>query len=246
MKILLITVAGTSSRFSKSVGYPCLKCLYHKNDIKESLLYRLLHHDVSFDKYVIVGGFKFDELQFALVKYFQDLASKILLVKNLDFAKYGSGYSLYQGLKSIINEDFSEIVFAEGDLFVDEGSFTQIFSAPNNVITRNDEAILANKAVAFYFDLQEKIHYIYDTSHNYLEIKGPFLGVFNSGQIWKFTNKSLLQKAFASLKEQDWQGTNLNLIQAYFGNLDKHEYEIVEIKGWLNCNTVDDFNKITT
>lgn len=33
MRILLVTVAGLSSRFSQSVGYPCLKCLYHEEKV---------------------------------------------------------------------------------------------------------------------------------------------------------------------------------------------------------------------
>lgn len=43
MRILLVTVAGLSSRFSQSVGYPCLKCLYHEGESTRTLLYRLTH-----------------------------------------------------------------------------------------------------------------------------------------------------------------------------------------------------------
>lgn len=57
MKVLIITVAGMSTRFSESVGYPCLKCLYYKQDMKESLLYRFLYEYPEFDRYIIVGGF---------------------------------------------------------------------------------------------------------------------------------------------------------------------------------------------
>ena len=56
MKVLIITVAGMSTRFSQSVGAPCLKCLYHEGRAKDSLLYRMLHQDGKFDRYVIVGG----------------------------------------------------------------------------------------------------------------------------------------------------------------------------------------------
>ena len=42
MKVLIITVAGMSTRFSQSVGAPCLKCLYHEGRAKDSLLYRML------------------------------------------------------------------------------------------------------------------------------------------------------------------------------------------------------------
>ena len=60
MRVLIVTVAGSSGRFSESLGYPCLKCLYHENGIKESLLYQMLHQDGDFDCYVVVGGFQYE------------------------------------------------------------------------------------------------------------------------------------------------------------------------------------------
>ena len=69
--------------------------------------------------------------------------------------------------------DFQEIVFAEGDLYVDSDSFQEVCHAVNNVITYNREPILANKAVAFYYDSEYRIHYIYDTQHSALRIQEP-------------------------------------------------------------------------
>ena len=63
VRILIITVAGMSTRFSQSIGQPCLKCIYYSSDSKESLLYQMLHQPVYFDKYIIVGGYMYDELQ---------------------------------------------------------------------------------------------------------------------------------------------------------------------------------------
>lgn len=244
VKILLITVAGLSSRFSKSLGRECLKCLYHERDIRECLLYRMLQQSPFFDKYIIVGGFRFDELKDVLERDFTEFRDKMILVENEKYAEYGSGYSLYAGLKAAFKLEFDELVFAEGDLYVDAGSFGKVCTAKNNVITRNAEPILASKAVAYYFDVQYGIHYIYDTSHSTLEIREPFLGIFNSGQIWKFAQPDKLRETVQKMDAKAWQGTNLELIQRYFGGLDEKEYEMVAFERWVNCNTVDDYKSI--
>lgn len=244
MKILLITAAGLSQRFSESIGRPCLKCIYYENNIKESLLYKILHKNPDFDRYVIVGGFKFEELKRAIDTYFGDFAGRIVLIENDKYREYGSGYSLYLGLTAVKEMDFDQLVFAEGDLFIDSESFRAVCESPKNVVTCSREAILAKKAVAFYYDTNYGIHYIYDTDHSALEIKEPFLGIFNSGQIWKFADRQQLFEAVSRLDDAKWQGTNLNLIQEYFGELAQDEYEIVEFKEWVNCNTIYDFEKI--
>lgn len=244
MKILIITVAGMSARFSESLGYACLKCLYYEKSVQESLLYGLLHQDGAFDRYVIVGGYKFGELEGFIREELKDVKDKILLVENDHYADYGSGYSLYLGLKKILDMAFDEVIFAEGDLHVDRESFRKVYDSPRDVITCNQEAIWASKAVVFYFDMDYKIHYIYDTSHNVLEIKEPFLGIFNSGQIWKFTDPDRLRRVSVSAGEKEQRGTNLELIQRYFGGLEKDEYEAVTFKKWINCNTVFDYRSI--
>lgn len=243
LRILIVTVAGMSSRFSESLGYPCLKCLYYEKRIEESLLYAMLHQDAEFDYYVIVGGFMYDTLKSAIDRDFKEFGDKLLLVKNEHYADYGSGYSLYLGFQKIMDKDFDEVVFAEGDLFVDRKSFRKIYDSTNNVITCNTEPILASKAVAFYFDKNYGIHYIYDTDHSILEINEPFLGIFNSGQIWKFVDADRLRKTMRSISEKEWRGTNLVLIQDYFGSLSKNEYDMLTFKKWVNCNTISDYKK---
>lgn len=244
LKILVITVAGMSSRFSESLGYPCLKCFYHEGGIETSLLYRMLHQDVEFDYYVIVGGFMYGELEQTVADCFGEMQEKIILVKNEHYADYGSCYSLYLALKKIRDMNFDEVVFAEGDLYVDSESFKEVCSKPGNIVTCNQEAILASKAVAFYFDEQYGIHYIYDTSHNALEIPEPFLGIFNSGQIWKFADGAHLGKVTDTISESQWRGTNLVVIQKYFGILSREQYEMVMFREWINCNTVSDYRRI--
>lgn len=244
MKILIVTVAGISSRFSESLGKTCLKCLYYENIFEESLLYRMLHQNDNFDFYVIVGGFQYEKLERAIQEHFAAYKEKLILLKNSHYMDYGSGYSLYLALKHIKDWEFQEVLFAEGDLYIDSESFQKIYESSANVITRNQEEIWASKAVAYYFDLEEHIHYIYDTAHGALEIPESFLGIFNSGQIWKFIDAEHLRKTFSSSTEKEWQGTNLVFIQNYFGVLSRNDYEIILCNEWINCNTLSDYKKI--
>lgn len=243
MKILLITVAGTSTRFSKSIGRSCLKCIYYKKDFSESLLYKLVRKSSSFDKIIIVGGYKFEELKVAIDKNFDDLKDKLILVENPYYEEYGSGYSLYVGLDQALKIGFDELIFAEGDLWVDDESFGKVLSVKEDAVTYSRETIFSDKAVAFYFDISNKIHYLYDTTHKYLEIKEPFLSIYNSAQIWKFASFKHLKIIFEQMNETDWLTTNLVFIQKYFGSVGG-QFALIEIKKWLNCNTIDDFKKI--
>ncbi len=242
MKALIVTVAGLSSRFSKSVGKETLKCIYYKNDPTECLLYRLLHLDSSFDSIIIVGGYKQDELAPAVTELFPDLAEKISLVFNPHFSDFGSGFSLKVGLEKAMELGADEIVFAEGDLFLDKYSFRKICTSSRSVLTSSPEDILASKAVAYYFDVNYHVHYIYDTAHSALEINEPFLAIYNSGQVWKFTGRERIQTAFDNVPEKDWEGTNLVYISSYFGGLSKDDYEVIRFSTWINCNTVEDFD----
>lgn len=244
LKIMIITVAGASGRFIQSLGYPCLKCLYYENSIEESLLYRLLHQEGEFDCYVIVGGFQYERLETVVSEELKEFGDKILLIKNEHFADLGSGYSLYLALDKIKNMEFEQVVFAEGDLYVDRESFRKVYDSPGNVVTCNREPILSEKAVAFYFDENDGIHYIYDTAHSALMIKEPFLGIFNSGQIWKFAEPGRLKQITESAGEKEWKGTNLELIQRYFGALNRGQYDMVTFKTWINCNTISDYKSI--
>lgn len=42
MRVLIITCAGMSTRFSKSVGYNCLKCIYSDKEIKHQYYIKVL------------------------------------------------------------------------------------------------------------------------------------------------------------------------------------------------------------
>lgn len=245
MKILLLTVAGISSRFSASLGYECLKCIYYKDSIEQSLLYRMLYQDTVFDKYIIVGGYQFKELEEILQLHFTSLLPKITLVENKKYREFGSGYSLYTGLRKAADYAYDELVFAEGDLYVDSESFRKIFEADQDVVTSTRESIQADKAVAFYYDRQQHIHYLYDTAHQAFVIREPFTGIFHSGQVWKFTDNQKMNNMISSLSETEMQGTNLAIIQKYFYGMDQDQYQRIIFSEWVNCNTVQDFDKIT-
>jgi len=244
LRILVITVAGMSTRFSESIGQTSVKCLYYENDIKESLLYQLLHRYNAFDRYVIVGGWRFEELQQVLDREYGDLIDKIVLVNNELYEKYGSGYSLYLGLEAAIKLCPDEIVFAEGDLYVDQDSFREIADSAKPVVTVNSDPINARKSVVFYYDTQERLHYLYDTGHNLLEIREPFTEIHNSGQIWKFVCDEDFRNAFDSMRAGDWQGTNLVFVQNYFSKMSRDDYKVIRFTRWINCNTIADFRNM--
>ena len=111
------------------------------------------------------------------------------------FVDYGSCYSLYLGIKSGRRRfGYGQLVFTEGDLFLDKETFRQICDTKSDVVTSNGEDICADSAVAFYYDMESRIHYLYDTEHKALRIQEPFTAVYNSGQVWKFVNKERLER----------------------------------------------------
>jgi len=244
MKILIITVAGMSTRFSKSVGKDVIKCLYNDTSIADSLISHILHKAEMFDKYIIVGGYRYSELQSEIMEHFPEFADKLEIIENKYYEKYGSGYSLYCGMKKALKYSFDEIVFAEGDLFFDAVSFSKVCCSQMNVITYNNEPIIADKAVAFYLDTSKKIHYIYDIYHNSLEINEPFISIYNSGQVWKLVDKDKICETYNNMNMTDWEGTNLVFIEKYFNAVNSDALEIIRLDSWVNCNTVNDYHKI--
>lgn len=244
MKILIITVAGMSTRFSNSVGHEVIKCIYNESDFTDSLIYRMISQPVKFDKYIIVGGYRYDELEAAINQNFSHLADKIVMVNNPYFKEYGSGYSLYCGLKQALEYGFDSIVFAEGDLYVDSQTYLTVCESNTNVVTCNTEPILANKAVAFYYNADNRIRYIYDTGHKALEINEPFMSIHNSGQIWKLSEPDRVREVYDAMPLSEWEGTNLVFIEKYFNHAASENVSVIRFNDWVNCNTVDDFRRI--
>ena len=242
MKYLIITVAGTATRFNRDTQEDTLKCLYYTDDAKYALLPQLLNNCGVYDKYIIVGGYLYEKLEQFVKKELNSYGDKIELVYNEHFQDYGSGYSLYKGIEAV--KESGEVTFVEGDLYFTRETFKKVYDSEKSVITINREPIYSNKAVALYVNAEGKPRYLYDTNHQTLTVPEPFKAIFNSGQMWKFKSAERLHEAVNSLSEIQLQGTNLEIVQAYFGELNAEEYDVVSFNEWYNCNTVADYNQV--
>lgn len=244
MRVMVITTAGMSSRFSKSLGdVDVLKCLYSTSGLKDTLLYGLLHSTDDVDGCVVVGGHRFRELVDAMVGLRIDLGYEVHLVENKMYRECGSGYSLRLGLERALSLGADEIVFAEGDLYFDKASFSRVVSSKKDVITITGDPVFADRSVVLYLDEGSMPHYLYDTTHDALQIPEPFTAVMNSGQVWKFADAVRVIEKMDSIDEHQWQGTNLDFIQSYFDGMDRNEYDLIQFEKWMNCNTLQDYIK---
>lgn len=248
MRALIITVAGTSSRFSKSIGEETLKCIYSEGDAKNTLLYRIIEKAANcVDAIFVVGGFKNEELSAYIEQNFDEpIKEKIIQVYNPNYEDKGSGWSLHLAVEAIKDhlESMPEnIIFAEGDLFIDDETFEKILLSDNDVITSNTNVIDASKSVAFYCDKELRPHYIYDVSHGLIEIKEPFKRIYNSGQVWGFSNPEKLFYINDEMDKEIHAGTNLELVNRYFSSQDINSLCLFEFDTWINCNTVEDYRR---
>lgn len=243
MRTLIITVAGTATRFNHDTAESTLKCLYEIGGYKNTLLYQILDKARDYDEYVIVGGYLYEKLQDFVKGNLAEFKDKIKLVFNPEYSTFGSGYSLILGIRAA-NPLSTEILFVEGDLYFDKKDFEKIKESDKAVFTVNHEIITAKKAVVVYENIEGKLRYLYDTSHSYLQIPEPFLAVFNSGQVWKFIDMPKIFNILNSLTPKQVKGTNLEIIQGYFGDLSSKEYEMVAFNTWHNCNTVKDYETV--
>ncbi len=243
MRTLIVTVAGTATRFNRDTKEPTLKCLYEIGGPKNTLLYQILDKARDFDEFVIVGGYLYDELKKFIEDNLWEFKDRIRLVFNPEYSTFGSGYSLIVGIHNVSSKT-EEILFVEGDLYFDEDAFHRIKNSDRNVFTVSHELITARKAVVVYEDGKGFLHYLYDTSHSYLWIPEPFLAVYNSGQVWKFRDMTRLSRVMSALTTEQTRGTNLEIIQGYFGDLSPEEYEMVVFSTWYNCNTVKDYETV--
>lgn len=243
MRSLIITVAGMSSRFNKDTKEDVLKCLYYEDKPENALLSLQVHKTIGLvDEIIVVGGYKYENLERFIRQEMKDVNQKMKLVYNEHYSDYGSGYSLLKGIE-VVSDKADEVAFIEGDLFFDTESVEKIVTSGRDVISVNNEPILSNKAVALYFDAANYPHYIYDTSHSCLEIHEPFTAIYNSGQMWKFKNPKRLKEICQFLTPEQEQGTNLEIIQKYFGAYRSSQLDIIRVNLWYNCNTVADYRE---
>ncbi len=247
MRALIIAAAGTARRFNKDLTQETAKCLFFRESPTDTLLFQLCAKAASCDAIVIVGGYQYD----ALIRFVQDYMGKesflenkkIVTVFNPHYEDYGSAYSLIMGVGAAAALSPDEIVFAEGDLFFDGRDFAAVIQAEQDVLTITAEPIRAAQSVVFYEREDGSFRYIYDTDHKLLTISEPFRAVYNSGQVWKFTSVERLERVIARLSAQQQAGTNLEIINGYFSEKTADETEIVLLNGWINCNTVHDYDR---
>lgn len=250
MKIVIITVAGVSSRFNEGIPEEekILKCLYYEENPDDTLICKMVKKSDFADRIVIVGGYKYQDLISYIDEHIpQNLQEKILLIENDHFSDLSSGYSLYLGINESFNSfgDIDEILFVEGDLDIDDDSFSNVVNSNKNVLTYNFNPIYSNKAVVLYQNENDEHHYLFSTSHGMLSIGEPFKAIFNSGQVWKFKDMDLLKIANDNFKENLIEDTNLGIIQKYFDLLeDASDVDIIGLKHWVNCNTREDYKLI--
>ncbi|MDE5870848.1 MAG: licC domain protein [Muribaculaceae bacterium] len=243
MRTLIVTVAGTATRFNRDTDEPALKCLYNIGGAKNTLLYQILSKASDFDEFIIVGGYLYGKLEAFVNSELGEFRDRIKLVFNPEYSTFGSGYSLILGIQNS-NPQSDEVIFVEGDLYFDNTDFERIKQSEKNVFTVNHEPITAKKAVVVYENEEGYLRYLYDTSHSYLRITEPFLAVYNSGQVWKFMDIVKLFRVVSELSAEQTKGTNLEIIQGYFGDLKPDQYEMVEFSVWHNCNTVKDYETV--
>lgn len=248
MRAAVITVAGISSRFNEGIPEKdkCLKAIYYEENEKNTLLYHLLEKCMFADRIVIVGGYKYDELKAYCKELPNVMKDRTILVYNKHFTDLGSGYSLYAGLKEVFgwSEAVEEVLFAEGDLDIDRDSFNRVAGAGTNVLSYCLEPIYANKAVVLYRDAEGNFKYAFNSSHGLLKIEEAFSVIFNSGQIWKFTDTERLKAASERFYEQERNVTNLGIIQNYIASCDRESFDLIGFARWTNCNTRGDYRKI--
>lgn len=249
LRIAIITVAGISSRFNKDIPDKdkVLKCIYYEENPQNTLINHLIEKVSSYDRIILVGGFKFSDLISYIDKNAaHELKDKIMLIENDHFDDLSSGYSLYLGIEEALNrcEDIQEVLFVEGDLDIDNKSFLDVVNSDKNVLTFNYEPIYSNKSVVLYQNANNDYKYLFNSDHGTLTIAEEFKAIFNSGQVWKFKDMGLLEIANRNFKENLIEDTNLTIIQKYFDLVDNDEIEIIGLKHWINCNTRDDYKII--
>lgn len=238
---LLITSAGLSTRFSKSVGHDVLKITYHEGEPKRSLLgFQLdMASRLELAPIILVVGYRSSEVRAFVSAYYP--GRDITIVENTRYRDLGTCYSFVLGVRKAQQMGVDDLVYMEGDLVIDRPSLQNLLSAPGNAISSTGELITGASSVAFYVAEDGLLHYIYDTQHRALHIPEPFTILGNSGQVWKFSDTGQLYEVADSLDETELAGTNLIPIERYFQQVGTKDITWVQFADWVNCNEVDDY-----
>ena len=103
-------MAGMSSRFNKDTKEDVLKCLYYEDTPDKSLLSLQVHKVYDHvDEIIVVGGYKYEDLEKFIRNEMKDVKQKMKLVYNDHYHDYGSGYSLLKGIEVVYSADISNI-----------------------------------------------------------------------------------------------------------------------------------------
>lgn len=245
IRTAIVTLAGTSSRFSASVGCECHKSLYRETPVDKSILdfqLDLLRRN-RFEHVVLVGGYRFDEVQ----EHVQGQCSgiDITLVYNEHYADWGSCQSLCLGIDAIPGGT-DTVAFLEGDLLFDETTFSEMVSSGCDAITAAPGIIDARTSVAFCISTSGHLGYFYDPSHVALHGIPPFVQLGNSGQVWQFADVSRLKDCSNRCSIPNRKGTNLIPIQDYFSGRGTSALRVFSFQTWFNCNTIADYRAMKT
>lgn len=247
-RALLVTMAGTATRFRATVGRDVLKCLYSEGSEGDSLLhfYGRIAQAGGFAVVRFVGGYRFDDLTTAArAPAFRALTAGIdfACIDNPEFESKGSGASLARGLRAILDDPacaaVEEIVFMEGDLAFDLGTLMRLLAEPGDALTTCREPITAQRSVCVYRTPGDEVRFVYDPAHQALAIPEPFQAIYNSGQVWKFADLPRLDRVLRALTPEEDSGTNLGIVQNYFRGRPRPAVHTFE--DWINCNTLDDY-----
>lgn len=251
MQIAIITVAGVSSRFNQGIkeSEKQLKAIYHEEDPSHTLLFHMIKKCGFADRIIVVGGYKYEDLCSYIEKHIpESVRGRITTVYNEHFSDLPTGYSLYCGIAEAMKykaEGIKGILFAEGDLDVDDEGFRAVAGSEKTVFTYNHEVIRSNKAVVLYQNANGTYRYCFNSSHGLLKIEEAFSCLYNSGQIWRFHDAGKLQSAVEKFLDNDVAtGTNLRIIEYYAEELEPEDVEIIGFNRWVNCNTREDFRVI--
>lgn len=242
---LVVLAAGESSRFRDSVGRDVLKCVYREAAHQTSLLGRLLDQAEGWvDHVVVVAGHRVADLK-------AELAARPgptpTVVVNPRARELGSNYSMHLGLAAALSDPGCQrIVCLEADLVVDTPSLRDILARTGTVISATTRPIRAQTSVVYYRDTAGRYRYIFDESHNQLEIGEPFTEIGNSGQVWAFADLARLGAVMARAATDPvgfGLDASLGLVDAY---LAQAQPEVVTFGCWHNCNTVADLRSALT
>lgn len=257
MKDVIVTLAGASSRFSKSVGKPAHKSIYNVNN--KCLLSKMLD---QFDRsknvknIIIVTGYQADEVTSTIIEWNRSKtvelndfpAMNIFITPNPNWQETGSNESMLRGLLdwTTIENKGESVVCIEGDLSV--SNLEDLLNARVPYISRvtsNAQTILdASRDVLCCVFPDGRVEWVYDRAHKAFPIHEQYAKIFASGQMWEFNTKS---KRFIEeinhlqdyLKDQDLcNQTNLDIISRL-----TFDPEIFVFENWVNCNTIDDLTK---